>query len=173
MLLQLPPPLLHLLALKRKSNNRDLRLFLVRSTFPVCPSLTRALPEKLKAILEDNDTGQATHAKSCRSKSAVVSHSVLLAQQKLLMLKALEESSLQASILPIAQPAVVDFDDEDEHPHALQSSASSHNAASPQLIRLKFLAKTKQQVCSLHVFSCQHLRLLRSCSLTLSPSGCC
>jgi hypothetical protein len=129
--------------------------------FPHSPlSLTCASSDKLKAILEDNDIGQAAHSKSCRSKSAIVSHSVLLAQQKLLMLKALEESSLQASILPSAQPAVVDFEDEDEHPHMLQSSASPHDSGSPQLIRLKFLAKTKQQVCSLRVFSClQYLQL--------------
>jgi hypothetical protein len=73
---------------------------------------------------------------------------MLLAQQKLSMLKALEESSLQASILPSIVPvADVDCDDEDDRTQALHSTASvADSASSDEFIHLKFMAKTKQQV---------------------------
>ena len=67
---------------------------------------------------------------------------MLLAQQKLFMLKALEEQSLQASMLPIIPPPIVDSDDE-EPLHAPQIAADS---LSSECIRLKFMSKTKQQV---------------------------
>ena len=70
---------------------------------------------------------------------------MLLAQQKLSMLKALEEQSLQASILPSIPPANVDSDEE-EPCLALQSSASAADSRPSQCIRLKFMAKTKQHV---------------------------
>ncbi len=77
---------------------------------------------------------------------------MLLAQQKLSMLKALEESSLQASILPSIVPAAdVDCDDEDDGTQALHSTASvADSASSDELIHLKFMAKTKQQVGFMH-----------------------
>jgi hypothetical protein len=68
---------------------------------------------------------------------------MLLAQQKLCMLKALEEQSLQASALPIIQSPVVDSDDE-EPPRA--APTSSADLPSTECIRLKFMSKTKQQV---------------------------
>jgi hypothetical protein len=129
----------------------------------LCIALTLSL-EKLKAILEDNDNGQYTHSKSSRSKPAIISHGMLLAQQKLSMLKALEESSLQASILPSIPPAIVDCDnDDDEPPVALQPSASAAQSGSLELMRLKFMAKSKQQVApspcvpALHI-TCLHLQ---------------
>ena len=70
---------------------------------------------------------------------------MLLAQQKLSMLKVLEEQSLQASILPTILPAVVDSDDEEQR-LALQSVASAGDSRSYECIRLKFMAKTKQNV---------------------------
>jgi hypothetical protein len=107
-----------------------------------------SITEKLRAILEDTDGGEATHSKSSRSRSAVVSHSMLLAQQKLSMLKALEESSLQASILPSIVPAaIVDCDDEDDdRARAPRATSSAADSTSPVFIHLKFMAKTKQQV---------------------------
>jgi hypothetical protein len=115
----------------------------------LCIALTLS-SDRLKAILEDNGNEKQTHSKSSRSKSAVVSHSMLLAQQKLSMLKALEESSLQASILPSIPPAIVDCDnDDDEPPVALQSAASAADSGSNEPIHLKFMTKTKQQVAPL------------------------
>jgi hypothetical protein len=67
---------------------------------------------------------------------------MLLAQQKLSMLKALEEQSLQASMLPIIPSPIVDSDDE-EPLHAPQIAADSFSF---ECIRLKFMSKTKQQV---------------------------
>jgi hypothetical protein len=68
---------------------------------------------------------------------------MLLAQQKLSMLKALEEQSLQASVLPVIPPPIVDTDDE-EPPNALPSIAA--DSRSSECIRLKFMSKSKQQV---------------------------
>jgi hypothetical protein len=111
--------------------------------------------DKLKAILEDTlDTDcQATGSKSSRPRTAIVSHGMLLAQQKLSMLKALEESSIQALILPSIVPAaIVDCDDDDDTANPLRSSAAPVDSASPDMINLKFLAKTKQQAGVLCVF---------------------
>jgi hypothetical protein len=81
---------------------------------------------------------------------------MLLAQQKLSMLKALEESSLQASILPSIVPAAIaDFDDEDDdRAHAPHASASAADSTSPEFIHLKFMSKTKQQVGLLRYLRC-------------------
>jgi hypothetical protein len=109
------------------------------------------LSDKLKAILEDNDCGQPTLSKPSRSSKSVTSNRVLLAQQKLSMLKALGEQSFQASVLPSNPPASVDSDE--EPCLALRSSSSAADSRTSECIRLKFMAKTKQHVSFFLLFS--------------------
>jgi hypothetical protein len=72
---------------------------------------------------------------------------MLLAKQKLSMLKALEESSLRASIVPSMQTSIADLS-ENEDEELLPSPAFTSTFNSSEVIRLKFMAKSKQPVSS-------------------------